>query len=148
MNYEQLSSDFALRTKTLIEEYQGDYEVTLLVNCCLGLLVVPKERDFQKIPDDMIPVSGELWGLSRTSINVACQECGYSLRDVIRKIRNGICHFKIKTIPDENNQIDFLEIKDSGEFLATLSVEQLRILAFSLTDHVYSPDKQTKAFNL
>ena len=139
MDYKQISSDFAKRTKTLIECYQGDSEVTLLLNCCLGLLVVPKEKDFEKIPLDVIPETGDLWGLSRETVSVKCKECSYVLRDVIRKIRNGICHFNIRSIPNEDNQIEFLEIKDKGGFVAKLSVDQLKKLAFSLTDHVYKP---------
>lgn len=139
MDYQQITSDFAKRTKTLIEEYDGEYEVTLLVNCCLGLLVVPKEKDFKKIPDLVIPENGELWGLSRKMLTVKCNECGYTLPDVIRQIRNGVCHFNISSIPNENGQIEFLEIKDGGKFTAKLSVAQLKNLAFSLTDHIYKP---------
>ena len=137
MDYKQISCDFAERTKTLIENYKGNYEVTLLVNCCLGLIVVPKERYWKNIPNKVIPENGELWGLSRKTVSVKCKERGYVLRDVIRKIRNGICHFKIRSIPNENKQIEFLEISDNGGFVAKLSVSQLKDLAFSLTEHVY-----------
>lgn len=114
-----------------------EYEVTLLVNCCLGLLVVPKEKDFKKIPDETIPENGNLWGLSRDSVTAKCGECGYELRDVIRKIRNGICHFNITSIPDDKGQIQFLIIKDRKNFVAKLSVDQLRTLVVSLTESVY-----------
>ena len=139
MDYKQIVRDFAQRTKILINEYKGDYEVTLLVNCCLGLLVVPKEKDFKKIPVEVIPEKDTLWGLSRESVSVKSKECGYVLREVIKQIRNGICHFDITSIPDENNQIEFLVIKDRGGFEAKLSVAQLKELAISLTDHVYKP---------
>ena len=114
MDYKQIVRDFAQRTKILINEYKGVYEVTLLVNGCLGLLVVPKEKDFKKIPVEVIPEKDTLWGLSRESVSVKSKECGYVLREVIKQIRNGICHFDITSIPDENNQIEFLVIKDRG----------------------------------
>lgn len=139
MDYRQISKDFAQRTKAIIEQYSGEYEVTLLVNCCLGLLVVPKEIDIDKIPDETIPENGEFWGLSRDSVTVKCSECGYKLRDVIRRIRNGICHFNITSIPDDKRQIQFLEIKDRKDFVAKLSVDQLRTLVVSLTERVYGP---------
>ena len=139
MDYEQISRDFAKRTKAIIEQYSGDYEVTLLVNCCLGLLVVPKEKDLAKIPHETIPEAGEVWGLSRESVTVKCGECGYELRDVIRRIRNGICHFNITSIPDDKRQIQFLEIRDRKDFVAKLSVDRLRTLVVSLTAHVYEP---------
>lgn len=141
MDYEEITSDFARRTKTLIEEYHGQYKVTLLVNCYLGLLVLPKEKRFKEIPDDVIPEHGELWGLSRKELKVKCNECGYILRDVIRRIRNGICHFNIRSIPNEDGRIKFLEIKDRGGFAAKLSVAQLEDLAFSLVDHVYKQER-------
>ncbi len=139
MDYNEISRDFAQRTKLLIESYKGEYEVTLLVNCCLGLLIVPKEKDFNKIPDEEIPIKTGIWGINRESITVKCEQCGYNLRHVIRRIRNGICHFHIKTIPDDHNNISFLEIRDGNDFMVTLSISQLRELAFSLTDHVYKP---------
>lgn len=137
MDYKQITIDFAKRTKFLIESYSGEYEVTLLVNCCLGLLVVPKEKEFDKIPDEEIPLKGDMWGLSRESITVKSAHSGYNLRYVIRRVRNGICHFNIRSIPDEQNNISALEINDGNDFSVTLSTEQLRELAFSLTDHVY-----------
>ena len=139
MDYEEISRDFALRTKHLIESYDGEYDVTLLVNCCLGLLVVPKEKDFDKIPDEEIPRIGGKWGLKQECITVKCYQCGYNLRHVIRRIRNGICHFNIKSIPDDHKNISNLEISDGNDFKVTLSISQLRELAFSLTDHVYKP---------
>lgn len=139
MDYNEISRDFAQRTKHLIESYKGEYEVTLLVNCCLGLLVVPKEKHFNKIPDEEIPIKTGIWGLNRESITVKCDQCGYSLRHVIRRIRNGICHFNIKSIPDEHKNITSLEICDGKDFSVTLSIAQLQELALSLTDHVYKP---------
>jgi hypothetical protein len=137
MNYDEMAKDFSTRTKYLVENYKGEYEVTFLLNCCLGLIVVPKEKDFDSIPNDEIPLQGALWGLTRQDIRVGCDTCGYKLRHVIRRIRNGICHFKLESIPDEDGQISSLTIHDSRDFDATLTVPQLREFALSLTRHVY-----------
>lgn len=137
MKYEQIACDFAKRTLMILESYRGEFETTMLVNCCLGLLVVPQEKDIAKIPDTIIPENGELWGLDRASITVNCQSCGYSLSNIVRKIRNGICHFNLESIPDDNGEINCLEIRDRGGFRARLTPAQLRVFVMALVSHVY-----------
>lgn len=136
MDYKAIEVDFVKRTLEMICNYDGDYEVTFLINCCLGLLVLPREKHYKSIPKQEIPTTGSLWGLSRDSVTVDCQYCGYMLSDVIRRIRNGICHFKIKTLPDDTGEIGKIEIKDRGRFKAVLSIDQFSKLAVSLAEHV------------
>lgn len=136
MEYSQIEKDFVKRTLQLIEQYKGEYEVTLLINCCLGLLVLPKEKYFKSIPSRDIPINGALWGISRKSLIVDCPECGFKLNDIIRRLRNGICHFKINTIPDGTGVINQIEIKDRGKFKAVFTVNQFRELAISFGKHV------------
>ena len=136
MEYDRIETDFVLRTKKLIEQYEGDYEVTLLINCCIGLLVLPREKHINSIPDILISESGKTWGLSRNSITTDCRECGYKLRNIIRRIRNGICHFKVKTIPDGSGEIVELEIRDLGRFRVTISIDDLRELTNSIANYV------------
>lgn len=139
MEYDKIEKEFVSRTKKLIEDYKGEFEVTLLINCCIGLLVLPKEKHLKSIPDITIEENGQTWGLSRNSISTDCETCGYKLRNVIRRIRNGICHFKVKTIPDGSGEIVKVEIRDRGRFRVTLSVDELRELTNSVADHVINP---------
>ena len=137
MEYDEIEVDFIERTLELICKYKGNYEVTLLINCCLGLLVLPKEKHLESIPKQKIPTTGSLWGLSRDSVTgVGCEHCGYKLSNVIRRIRNGICHFHVKTLPDGTGEIGKIEIKDRGNFKAVLSIDEFRELAVSLAIHV------------
>ena len=136
MEYDEIEVDFIKRTLELIGKYKGNYEVTLLINCCLGLLVLPREKHYKSIPKQEIPTTGTLWGLSRDSVTVDCQHCGYILSDIIRRIRNGICHFHVKTLPDDSGEISKIEIKDRGKFKAVLSVDEFRELSVSLARHV------------
>lgn len=64
---EQFELDFMRRTLEVLDTYRGEYDATILVNCLLGLLIVPKEKSFEKIPDSPI---GDLsnWGISPSSI--------------------------------------------------------------------------------
>lgn len=68
MEYEIFERDFIVRTLKIIRQYEKyvpvseQFEVTLLINCLLGLLVLPKERCYVDIPD--VPIEElEGWGL-------------------------------------------------------------------------------------
>lgn len=139
MEYDKIEVDFVTRTKELISQYDGDFEVTLLINCCLGMLVLPREQHLRSIPNINLPENGELWGMSRSSVTVDDESCGYNLPDIIRRLRNGICHFKVRTIPDGTGVISKLEIKDRGKFKAELTTEQLKMFTTSLANHVMHP---------
>jgi len=144
MEYSNIENDFVSRTLTLLHGYDGEYEITLLINCCLGLLVLPKERHYNTIPKRAIPESGELWGMSRKSLTVHCEECGYELAEVLRRLRNGICHFKLKTLPNNSGDIANVEIRDGKRFKAILSTDQLRDLAVSFGEHVIRNNKDSR----
>ena len=46
--------EFANRSKVLLDNYQGDYDATMLVISLLGLIVIPRERFCGNLPDDAI----------------------------------------------------------------------------------------------
>lgn len=60
MEYENFGRDFIARTLIILNQYETlvmvniaeseQFEVTLLLNCLLGLLVFPKERFYKNIP--------------------------------------------------------------------------------------------------
>jgi len=136
MDYSDISLDFIERTLKILNDYSGDYEVTLLINCCLGLLVLPKEKHFDSLPETMLETKTEIWGLSQNNVTVDCDRCGYSLKDVIRRIRNGICHFKVSTISDGSGRISKVEVKDRGRFKVELTITQLSDLTSSLAKEI------------
>ena len=139
MEYNKIQRDFVSRTLKIVEEYEGENEVTLLINCCLGLLVLPKEKHFNKFPNTEITETKPIWGLTYDSITIDCDSGSYKLSDIIRRIRNGVCHFKINTISDGSGNISKLEIKDMGKFKVVLSVSQLREFIKALSNHVLNP---------
>lgn len=60
-NYSQKEFDFIERTRTIIEQYDSidtsqiskeKYEVTLFINCLMGLIVLPQQVWFDKVPND------------------------------------------------------------------------------------------------
>ena len=50
-------------TLEIVQRYGGEYDATLLLNCLLGLLIVPKEACFESISEDPISDLAE-WGIS------------------------------------------------------------------------------------
>ncbi len=126
--------EFVERTLHIIKRYRGKYEITHLLNCCLGLLVLPKERHFERIPERLLN-NVPYWGLSTENVNVECSACGYQLRSVIRRIRNGICHFNIELNSTEG-QISEIVFKDRVPFEVTLTTSQLKELAMGVANHI------------
>ena len=43
INNEVFDVEFILRTKKIISDYKGKYNITLLLNCLLGLVILPSE---------------------------------------------------------------------------------------------------------
>lgn len=91
--------DFVCRTNTAIQKYEGEYDATVLLNCLLGMLVVPfetscdileDERTNQKIEDfiNEIKESGRYNDYGK-------RNSAYTL---IRHLRNSIAHFHIRPI--------------------------------------------------
>jgi hypothetical protein len=67
--YKDIEKDFAKRTLKIIDQYDRakhpgpeNYEVTLLVNCLVGLLILPHERRVEVIPDLGVEKLDE-WGI-------------------------------------------------------------------------------------
>ena len=73
--------DFIHRTKKLLQQYdeyirlknvntkfEEHYEITLLINCCVGLLIVPKEIWKNELPTEKI--NEEKWGIVENLISI------------------------------------------------------------------------------
>lgn len=143
MEYCDINIDFIKRTVDIINDYDGQYEVTLLLNCCTGLLVLPKEVHNNLIPNLEIPVTGSIWGLKRSYLSFGSQGDDYTLSYIIRRLRNGICHFKVQTLPDGSGNISTLIINDfngsrssTDTFKAELPISALKELVNALACHV------------
>lgn len=141
MDYENLVSDFAQRTKANLELVDREarrgkpgtaFEVTQLVNSMLGLLVFPQQRWFDRIPKT--PMS-ELIDAGWPSITVYGEVPGNDLRGLSRYLRNGITHFNIRFLTDDSGQISGLAIWNiprngiRRNWEANLSVVSLRFIA-------------------
>lgn len=131
--------DFMRRTLAIVQGYDGTFDATILINCLLGLLVMPKETLFNKIP--MEPYENlAKWGVSPTSVK-KFGKCEYghehppTLRQLVKRMRNAVAHFKI--VPVHNHgEVDAYEFKDRNGFHAVISVSELKSFVTKLAAHL------------
>ncbi|HUT45181.1 MAG TPA: HEPN family nuclease [Sedimentisphaerales bacterium] len=144
MEYIDFKKDFPERTIDILNRYSSKekYDVTLLINCLTALLILPKERFYNQIPNvDIKNLNG--WGLKEEHVrNIPCTACGYNLKDIVRRMRNAIAHMRIDTA-DENGNIIMIRFKDLGGFEVEIPVEDLKAFVKKLAEHVIGCVKST-----
>ncbi len=119
-NYHQLEIDFVKRTLALIDQYEGfkdcfpfdeQYNHTLLVNCLLGLIVLPKEKIFSYVPKTRIALIKTLKdsGIHRSIFNPAIKDTC----ELFGRLRNAVAHFDIEFVSETpENLIDKIIFRD------------------------------------
>ncbi|MFK2684009.1 HEPN family nuclease [Bacteroides fragilis] len=155
-HYLQEEFDFIERTKLILEQYdktdfsevpEEKYEITLCMNCLLGLLVVP-----QQVWNDDLP-KGDLdenWGIKKKHIE-KIKEDQYKIDDIVRHIRNSVAHGRVTPISKDrgrNKKITHLRFKDlCGErptFKAEIPVETLKKFALKFADTMLTKMRENK----
>ena len=111
-NYRNLETEFVERTLCLIAQYESmmykykfkeQYNYTLLVNCLLGLIVMPKERTLSFLPKNFLGEDlKQDMGISQSTFNPDITD----LKDLIIALRNTIAHFDISF--ESDNPAEFL----------------------------------------
>lgn len=140
MEYDpDFARSFMKRTLALATEYDGPLDATLLVNCLLGLLIVPKEALIEKIPttefDSLLQ-----WGIKPDSIK-RLGRCDYghehrpNLRQLVRRLRNAVAHFRIEP-RHENEQVSGYTFSDQNGFRAEVSLGEIKAFVTKLAAHL------------
>ncbi|MFZ1791012.1 MAG: HEPN family nuclease [Saprospiraceae bacterium] len=121
-NYKNLEIDFIERTLNLISQYGANlhkyefaqqYNYTLLINCLMGIIVMPKERIYSRLPNERLTkrLKNEM-GLFESTVDSKIK----NIRDLIKGLRNSIAHFSIEIISkDKNELIDIIRFIDTDE---------------------------------
>src|SRR3972149_4983610 len=86
------------------------FEITQLLNSCLGLLVFPRQVCFKNIPETPLDeLASEGWPIPH-------DEGGFTpasnLNKLIGHLRNGITHGHLKFFPDDKGEIESLLVWD------------------------------------
>lgn len=139
-NYKNLEIDFVERTLNLIAqyesaqykfEYHNQYNYTLLINCLLGLIVLPKEKSISHLPSVFLDQKLKTqMGLINSTIN----ESYTNLKKLIIALRHSISHFNIKVISDldEEQTIDqiIFEVDDNNMKIQVANFRANELLPF------------------
>ena len=140
MEYEpNFAKSFMRRTLEIARDYAGPYDATLLVNCLLGLLIVPKEALIEKVPATPFQSLAD-WGINPTSIK-SPGRCEYghehspNLRQLVRRMRNAVAHFRIEPYP-KTGQVQGFSFKDKNGFNAEISLDELQQFVIKLSGHL------------
>ena len=129
-NKEQAELDFISRTLEIVRFYSKHcpYEVTLQINCLLGLVVLPKEKT--NCWDELLdtPHGGEEEGIKVTPEYKLCGNAeGYNpetLRGLVFHLRHAVAHFKVTTKPDEKGEIaEVVFCNDHNDTYVEISIE-------------------------
>ena len=122
--YKKFEIDFIKRTLGILEQYEqcsplelGEkYEITLFVNCCVGLIVIPQQVIYDSVPSDRLDNS---WDIQNDYIIMFKGE--RTIKKFVRHIRNSIAHGHIQLTSDNESEITHVEFEDYkyGEKLPT-----------------------------
>lgn len=135
-DFEKSFIDHTLR---LVESYGGKFDTTLMVNCLLGLLVLPKEQFLEHIPDE--PLSElKKWGIDPASIidhgrSTKANPYPGTLRGLVTNLRHAVAHFNIKPIP-ATEEVQHFEYTNESGLHAKLSIAEMRSFVKSLSTHL------------
>lgn len=122
---EKFDIQFIERTKKIINDYKGTYNITLLLNCLLGLIVLPSEfyrrklrtffnTNIYDIPEIEELIVGITFNPTRRE-NHQWVNDEQNFRNLIKKVRNGVSHQEIQCI-DDNGRWDSVIIRDFNAY--------------------------------
>jgi len=131
--------DFVNRTRENLEKYSGTYEVTNLINCCLGLIIIPKQQlTNDELPKYVFNNEDNFFGITKSNIPFE-ENSKFDLPNVLRHIRNGIAHGRIEQ-KTQNGKIVALRIHDKQNengienFVIEFSIEEFKNFAVKISD--------------
>jgi hypothetical protein len=137
---------FVERSLLLISGYSGPYDATILLNCLLGLVIVPNEQCFCSLPADPLDAFEKVWGIPPSAIvhpgdysnspKRKWNNLPYNLRLFVRDLRNAIAHFCFSPVPETGEVQSFKFWSDRNGFVAQIQVEHLRTFVERLANRV------------
>lgn len=115
--YLQQESDFIKRTLIIISQYDEldlpknkKFEVTLLLNCLVGLIILPQQEWYNKLPDEII--DSRKWGIGVEHISFIKKGENKSVKNVVKHIRNSVSHYNYRAFSNSKNKISELKFSD------------------------------------
>lgn len=131
MDYDILERDFIERTIALLNQYETfrlslpieeQYNHTLLLNCLLGMIILPKEIYLAYISTDRVMSA---WGIVRSKI---LDEDIKTIRDLVIALRHSIAHFQIEVMSEtESKEIKTIKFNNTekGTTIIDFNVDEM-----------------------
>jgi len=150
MEYKDFSKNFIERTKDNLRIYSGKCEVTNLINCCLGLIIIPKEILVDKLSNDAVYEYDLSYCISKTKNCITDDyaptgDNTFGLKNIVRHIRNGLSHGRIEQ-KTEGKEIVGLRIFDkhnsNENFSIEFKIEEFKTFALRVADGFLELEKQ------
>jgi hypothetical protein len=148
--------DFVKRTLCILEQYkkseipkEDKFEITLFVNCLLGLILIPKSKLWDKSIILKDPI--ETWGIKNSQITTI--EDDNTISNVLYHLRNSIAHyrFELKSEDGEIKKILFCDKDDSKatkcNFEAIIPISNLRTFIDHLVKYYLQEMEQSTNFD-
>ena len=105
--------DIVSRSISLLKENIGtEYETTLFINCCLGLLIIPQQESKRTKPLSLnATVSYDEWGIDFNMIKG--DKASPYVDDIARHFRNSLSHSRFDIVEcNPGNSIEKIHIRD------------------------------------
>ena len=127
------------RTRQILRDYKGEYDATLLINCLLGLVIVPKEEFLMSVPEDSFSTITE-WGIDGSSIKNQGKVTDNNpkpatTRGFVINLRHSVAHFSLKPVSDKGNVYAF-DFTNDSEFHAVISLDEIRNFVWKLAERL------------
>lgn len=112
---------FVRKTLRIIKGYDGPLDVTLRINCFIGLLIIPQQNSLGTHPDiypQPLLIQDNSWGINVESIDYGINDkgaygCHNNAHTIAKHIRNSLCHHNRFIIESETGEeITHIVFKD------------------------------------
>jgi hypothetical protein len=122
--YNEQEYDFINRTKIILKQYENvdfsdmetgldkKYDVTLFINCFVGMLITPQQNWFYSIPETKIE-NDESWHIKQAHIKFLKKGEEPTINVIVKHLRNSVSHANFIMLSKKNNpEITHIEFKD------------------------------------
>lgn len=138
------AKELTWRTKENLDNYQGTYEVTQLINSMVGMLVIPRSVYLQNLKN--APFDSTLLQKMQTC---CVQNQLLPIDTIVRRMRNAICHGRLEFHADSVGNIERITLKDVHRntplFEMDISIDLLREFVSALSAAIATfPDRRVR----
>lgn len=139
----QYDLELIRRTKKLLETYNGTFNITLLMNSLLSLIVLPQQhnsriRKLSFMNQNLSTIEEIAFILNSDNFHFDRRNFNDDLKNLLNRIRNGISHQRIEAISQNGEWVgiiieDYDRVGNLGLHLE-LTIPQVRELVSYITD--------------